>query len=268
MGPMSVPPEQAAACPDQTPPRGHADPTKTVRAYLAATAARDLDAAATLVADDSIVFESGGDEGTWAHYREHHLGPEVELFSAFELEMGAMRVSAGRDGTLAVVTVPVEYDVTLRDARHFSSVGTVTFVLRLAGPDYKIEHVHWSSRRRAPPDDPVAVEHAAYERAKPVFERHCAGCHQQGQPKATKKALTHFDMTTYPFGGHHARDIDVSIRKVLGADGGKPTMPKGKAAGSVRGEDLAAILTWTEAFAAAKASGSHGVADEHGGHAH
>lgn len=45
-------------------------------------------------------------------------------------------------------------------------------------------------------------------------------------------------------------------------------MPKGKAAGSVRGEDLAAILTWTEAFGAAKASGSHGVADEHGGHAH
>lgn len=259
--------EHEGACPDEPSPQ-LPDPTETVRAYLAATTTGDLDAAAAIVRDDSVVFESGGNEGTWAHYREHHLGPEVELFSAFDLETGEMKVSTSNDGSLVLVTVPIEYDITLKDARRFSSVGTVSFGLRFADGGYAIEHIHWSSRRKkAPSADPVAVEKTAYDEARPVFERHCADCHKKGESKATKKAMVHFDMTTYPFGGHHARDIDASIRKALGADGGKPTMPKGKAAGSVQGDDLAAILAWTEAFAAAKA-GAHGTGDGHGQHAH
>ena len=269
----STQPEPASSqCPDPPAPTDRGDPEQVVRAYLAATAEGDLDAAAALVAaDDSVVFESGGSEGTWSHYREHHLGPEVEMFETFEISMGEVQTRSSDDGSLAVVTVGLEYDITLRDERQISSTGTVTFSLRADGSRYVIEHMHWSSRRKRAPvaADPVAVERAAFDKARSVFESHCASCHRKGEQRATKKALGHFDMSSYPFGGHHASEIDVTIGKVLGIGGGKATMPKGKAAGSVAGDDLAAIEAWMRAFAAAKAAGAHGAQHGHdGGHEH
>ena len=50
----------------------------------------------------------------------------------------------------------------------------------------------------------LAAEQAAFDKAKPVLEKNCARCHSKGGAKAAKKKLDHFDMTTYPFGGHHA----------------------------------------------------------------
>ncbi len=110
--------------------------------------------------------------------------------------------------------------------------------------------------------DLLAAEMAAYEKAKPVFEANCARCHSKdGKMTATKKR-EHFDMTTYPFGGHHAMELGKQIRKSLGIDGSKPTMPFDKK-GSVKGEDLELIKKWTEAFDAAHAGGAH---EDHAGH--
>jgi len=143
----------ATACPE--PVRASTvtgSPAETVAAYLEATAAGDLDRAATLVVDESVVFESGGDEGTWSHYREHHLGPEVEQFAAFEIRPGEMRTTTSHDGTLAIDTLPLEYDITLKgDGRRIESAGTATFSLVPADGRYRIAHVHWSSRRRGGP---------------------------------------------------------------------------------------------------------------------
>ena len=102
--------------------------------------------------------------------------------------------------------------------------------------------------------DALAAETAAYEKAKPVFEGFCKGCHQKGQKNATAKKLADFDITAYPFGGKHNSTKD--IRKVLGVDGGKATMPKTKP-GSVKGDDLAAITAWADAFDAADQAGAH-----------
>ncbi|MGN6109642.1 MAG: c-type cytochrome [Kofleriaceae bacterium] len=102
----------------------------------------------------------------------------------------------------------------------------------------------------------LAAETAAYEKAKPVFVKYCASCHQKGGRKANKKNLDHFDMTSYPLGGHHAAEIGEEVREVLGIGGGKPTMPAGKP-GSVKGEELALIAAWVDAFEAARAGGAH-----------
>jgi hypothetical protein len=118
----------------------------------------------------------------------------------------------------------------------------------------------------AAPVDPQTAERLAYERAKPVFQKHCERCHVPGQALATKKILAHFSMERYPFGGHHAADVDVSVRRVLGASGKKATMPPDKP-GAVQGDELALVLAWADAFAAAHprpAKKPHG----HGGHAH
>ena len=38
-----------------------------------------------LFTEDSKVFESGGVEGSYAHYIEHHLGPELGHFKRFDI---------------------------------------------------------------------------------------------------------------------------------------------------------------------------------------
>lgn len=124
----------------------------------------------------------------------------------------------------------------------------------------------------APKADPkaelLATEMAAYDKAKPAFDKWCAKCHSQGNKLATKKKLEHFDMTKYPFGGHHAMEVSKEIREALGIDGSKPTMPADKK-GAVKGEELAAIKAWADAFDAAHAGGAHeGGAHDHGGHKH
>jgi hypothetical protein len=111
-----------------------------------------------------------------------------------------------------------------------------------------------------PPPDPkaelLAAEQAAYEKAKPVFDKWCAKCHVQGAKLATEKKLDHFDMTAYPFKGHHEMEIGKTIRKSLGIDGSKPTMPFDKK-GAVKGDELAAIDAWSKAFDASHEGGAH-----------
>jgi mono/diheme cytochrome c family protein len=116
-------------------------------------------------------------------------------------------------------------------------------------------------------DAVLADEQAAFDKAKPVFAKYCAGCHTQGAKQATAKKLDHFDMTGYPFGGHHAATLGPTIRKVLAIGGGKATMPNGKP-GSVSGDDLAAIAAWAKAWDAAQAAGAHPAVPHHDHHGH
>lgn len=112
----------------------------------------------------------------------------------------------------------------------------------------------------APPTDPkadaLAAENAAYDKAKPVFEKYCASCHTKAGKKSAKKKLGHFDMDTYPFGGEHAAFIGNHIRDVLGMTGKKATMPSDKP-GAVKGDDLALIKAWADAWDAAESAGAH-----------
>lgn len=118
----------------------------------------------------------------------------------------------------------------------------------------------------APAPDPAeavaelaAAERSAYELAQPVFQKHCARCHAKGGKKAGRKTLEHFDMTSYPFRGHHAGEITAEIRKVLAiGGGGKATMPKDRP-GSVEGAELELIADWAEAHDRAAAGGAHGA---------
>jgi mono/diheme cytochrome c family protein len=112
--------------------------------------------------------------------------------------------------------------------------------------------------------DLLAAETAAFEKAKPVFDTHCARCHAKGGKLATRKKLEHFDMTTYPFGGEHAGEISKEIREVLGFGGHKVTMPFDKK-GAVKGDELALIMAWADAFDASHKGGAH---EGHGGGGH
>lgn len=108
---------------------------------------------------------------------------------------------------------------------------------------------------------------AAWANAKPVFDKFCASCHARGGPGAKPGTLAHLDITSYPFEGHHADTVAATIRKSLGMDGRKATMPRNKP-GSLSAADLALVREWADAFDA-----SHAVVDapqgEHNdGHSH
>ncbi len=115
----------------------------------------------------------------------------------------------------------------------------------------------------------AAAEQAAYQRAKPIFDKYCAKCHASSGKKATKKTLGHFTIDTYPFGGHHATTAGETVREVLGVTGKKATMPKDDP-GAVKGADLEALVDWSNAFDASHAAGLHHHGDhgepEHGHH--
>ena len=104
--------------------------------------------------------------------------------------------------------------------------------------------------------DLLAAETAAYEAAKPVFEKHCVRCHQEGQKKAKKKILEHLNITTYPFTGEHGADAGPAIRKVLAIGGGKAVMPA-DTKGAVQGEELALVAAWADAWDKSHAGGAH-----------
>lgn len=105
----------------------------------------------------------------------------------------------------------------------------------------------------------LAAETRAWQAATPALQKHCASCHTKDGKSASRKRLDHFNFTSYPVGGHHAAKIGVTVRRVLGLERKKATMPFGKA-GTVTGDDLAAIKAWTEAWEVADKGGAHAAA--------
>jgi hypothetical protein len=127
--------------------------------------------------------------------------------------------------------------------RHIIVIATLVLVASAARADDKTATL-------------LADERAAFDKAKPSFDKYCAGCHTRTGKHASDKKLHHFEMTSYPFGGHHSTKLGPTIRKVLAIDGGKASMPDDKP-GSVATDDLAAIAAWTRAWDAAQAGGAH-----------
>jgi hypothetical protein len=103
----------------------------------------------------------------------------------------------------------------------------------------------------------TAAEKDAFTDARAVFERQCFRCHSKDgkKAKAKAKARSHLDMTSYPFGGHHAGEAGDAVRNALGAGPkkGRATMPSDDP-GAVKGADLKFILAWADAFTLAHPS--------------
>lgn len=130
--------------------KGHG-PAEVAAAYLEAMESGDLDAAEALFAPHSSIFESGGQEGDWQHYREHHIGPELSAIKSFSISRGEPEVEESQDGSMALVAWPIKYRIELEDQRLIESIGTVTFVMVRGADGLRIRHLHWSSRKQKKP---------------------------------------------------------------------------------------------------------------------
>ena len=104
-----------------------------------------------LFTEDATVFESGGSEGTYANYLEHHLGPELGHFNSFVFSDYTIVTEV--DLPYAFTTETYIYTIDLkaneekgRPARIISKKGVATSILKKTEGQWKIIKTHTSSR--------------------------------------------------------------------------------------------------------------------------
>lgn len=114
----------------------------TVDAFHAALRRGDLSAAASLLAEDALVFESGGVERSKAEYEAKHLPADAEFARALATTIS--RRSGRSDGKVAWVASEGRVTGTFK-GKAIDRLTTETMVLRRDGGIWKIVHIHWSS---------------------------------------------------------------------------------------------------------------------------
>lgn len=114
----------------------------TVLAFHAALANGDTDAALALIAENALIFESGGVERSRGEYAGHHLKADAEFSSAMRRTL--VDRSSGEDGNTAWV-MSVETVTGSFRKRAINSRSVETMLLRRLDKQWRIVHIHWSS---------------------------------------------------------------------------------------------------------------------------
>ena len=113
-----------------------------VDAFHAALDRGDTRTAASLLADDALIFESGGAERSKAEYAGHHLTADAEFSRA--VSSIVTRRAGSSVGGIAWIASEGRTTGTYK-GKALDLVTTETMVLRRVGPAWKITHIHWSS---------------------------------------------------------------------------------------------------------------------------
>ncbi len=117
----------------------------TLNAYKQAIEKLDAKGTPDLFTADSQVFESGGVEGTFAHYLEHHLGPELKEFKSFTFK--DYKVDVRVEGRFAFAVETYKYEIILKNKpKTIASKGVATSILQKTETGWKIYQTHSSSR--------------------------------------------------------------------------------------------------------------------------
>lgn len=121
-----------------------------MRQYKDAIQNLDIDNTFALFTDNSEVFEQGGVEGSYRHYVEHHLGPELGHFKSFDFSGYAIDVVLA--GDYAFTTETYHYKIVLQpddegNSREIVKKGLATSILQKTESGWKIFKTHSSSRK-------------------------------------------------------------------------------------------------------------------------
>ena len=125
------------------------DVIAVMKAYKDALQNLTIEGTFELFTEDSKVFESGGVEGSYAHYIEHHLGPELGHFTSFTFSDYEIDVQV--DEPYAFTTETYVYTIVLKpndkgESRTISKKGVATSILKKNEGKWKIIKTHSSSR--------------------------------------------------------------------------------------------------------------------------
>lgn len=99
-----------------------------------------------LFTTNSRIFESGGNEGSYSHYLEHHLNPELKEFRSFKFNDYKVEITV--DGNYAFATETYNYVIVVsKNNKEYKSIGVATTVLKKESGKWKIMISHTSSRK-------------------------------------------------------------------------------------------------------------------------
>ena len=123
-----------------------------IKAYKSALENLTTEGTFELFADSSRVYESGGIEGTYKDYIDHHLGPELGHFESFKFSDYNLDVEV--DLPYGFTTETYVYTIVLNqedsESRTIQKKGVATSVLKKMEGEWKIIKTHSSSRDYKP----------------------------------------------------------------------------------------------------------------------
>ncbi len=115
----------------------------TVQSFHAALESGDTEAAASLLAPDAVVLESGGKE-TLEEYLGHHLLEDIKFAQAVAGTRGQPEVTIVGDVAWASSTSITRGTY---QSRPLNLVGAELMVLTRTASGWEIRAIHWSSRQ-------------------------------------------------------------------------------------------------------------------------
>ena len=105
--------------------------------------AGDVDTLKALIAPDVLIFESGGVESSLAEYEDHHMPADIAFMKNMSSEVISRRVIEAGDS--AIVLTQSRINGVYKE-KEVDLSSTETLVMRNMGGQWKIIHIHWSSR--------------------------------------------------------------------------------------------------------------------------
>lgn len=115
-----------------------------VDSFHAALRRGDTKGALGALADNALIFESGGAERSKAEYASHHVGADAAFARAVPGER--TRRTGEAAGNVAWIATEGRTKGSYK-GRSIDEVTTETVVLHRAGKVWKIVHIHWSSAK-------------------------------------------------------------------------------------------------------------------------
>ena len=105
-----------------------------------------LDATGTerLFTADSVIFETGGSDGSYSQYLASHLGPELRKLKAFKFS--DYKVGVRFEGPVALASESYKYRIETATGEVVDRVGVATSVLKKEDGQWKILSMHNSAR--------------------------------------------------------------------------------------------------------------------------
>jgi ketosteroid isomerase-like protein len=121
---------------------------KVLERYRAAFEARSTDKLGEVMDPEVLVLEGTGKDVGWAAYRDNHIGPEMKEWESLTYSDAAVVGSETRGDSAWAVT---QATVTIVSAGKPLTLDVAeTFVLSKRDGAWRIRHLHWSGKRRAP----------------------------------------------------------------------------------------------------------------------
>lgn len=114
-----------------------------VNAFGTALSSGNMQQVAALLDPAVIILETGGAERSRAEYLDHHAKEDARFLSTAHVSL--TRRTAQVNGAMAWVASESEIH-TSKDGEPITLLSAETMVLTRHAPDWRIVHIHWSSR--------------------------------------------------------------------------------------------------------------------------